>query len=182
MKAVKILALLLALLMVLPMFAACGDQPDETTPPEQGPTNNDREGEEDTVPADLKYNGETITFLVRGGSNMNQYELACEELINDPVYDAIHYRNIDVENRLGVKIKAVAQTDEFPYTEWNNTLSVSVLTNTGDYDGAAFYLSAGTSLAYNHLFIIFPSCPYTGREESSFSPIGAHILQYVLFP
>lgn len=152
MKAVRILALLLALLMALPVFTACGDQPEETTKPTQSEVKDDRDEEADTVPADLKYNGETVTFLVRGGSNMNQYELACEDLINDPVYDAIHYRNIDVENRLGVKVKTVAQNDEFPYTEWNNTLSVSVLTNTGDYDGAAFYLSSGTSLAKDGIY------------------------------
>ncbi|MBO4979414.1 MAG: hypothetical protein J6D16_03310 [Clostridia bacterium] len=152
MKFVRVLALLLALLMLLPAYAACGDKPEETTKAPQSNGNDDRDGEQDTVPADLKYNGETVTFLVRGGSNMNQYELACEELINDPVYDAIHYRNIDVENRLGVKIKAIPRNDEFPYTDWNNALSVSVLTNTGDYDGAAFYLSAGTSLAKEGIY------------------------------
>ncbi len=122
MKFVRVLALLLVLLMLLPAYAACGDKPEETTKAPQSNVDDDRDGEQDTVPADLKYNGETITFLVRGGSNMNQYELACEDLINDPVYDAIHYRNIDVENRLGVKVKAVARNDEFPYTDWNNAL------------------------------------------------------------
>ncbi len=155
MKFAKILSLFLALLMLLSVFAACGNTPDETTdkPKESKPVDeNDRLSEQDTVPTDLKYNGETINFLVRGGSNMNMYELACEELINDPLYDAIHYRNIDVENRLGVKIKAIAQNTDYPNTAWNNTLSVSVLTNTGDYDGAAFYLSSGTSLAKDGIF------------------------------
>ncbi|MBQ7381002.1 MAG: hypothetical protein IJW69_02850 [Clostridia bacterium] len=154
MKTAKILSLFLALLMLLSVFTACGGDPAETSGTEtKKPSNNgDRDSVEDNVPADLKYNGETITFLVRGGSDMNKYELACEEIVSNPVYDAIHYRNIDVENRLGVKVKAIAQNTEFPNTEWNNTLSVSVLTNTGDYDGAAFYLSSGTSLAKEGIY------------------------------
>ena len=171
MKAIRILSLLLALLMVLSVFVACGDQPDDTSAETKAPSgNNDRDQEKDTVPENLNYNGETVTFLVRGGGGMNEYELACEELLNDPVYDAIHYRNIDVESRLGVKVKTVAQSDEFPYTAWNNTLSVSVLTNTGDYDGCAFYLSAGTSLAkegiyYNLLSLVDGEGGYLNFEK-----------------
>ncbi|MBO5306152.1 MAG: hypothetical protein J6B12_05260 [Clostridia bacterium] len=155
MKTARILSLFLALLMLLSVFVACGDKPEESsgvetkTPVGDG---NGRDDEADTVPTNLNYNGETVTFLVRGGSNMNQYELACENLINDPVYDAIHYRNIDVESRLGVKVKAIAQNGEFPWTDWLNTVSVSVLTNTGDYDGCAFYLSVGTALAKEGIY------------------------------
>ncbi|MBE6662539.1 MAG: hypothetical protein E7606_04575 [Ruminococcaceae bacterium] len=156
MKFAKILSLFLALLMLLSMFAACGNTPDETTeqPKESKPVDdeNDRLEEQDTVPTDLKYNGETINFLVRDASNIYKYELSCEEFLNDPVYDEIHYRNIDVETRLGVKIKSIAQKGDYPFTEWNNALSVSVLTNTGDYDGAAFYLSSGTSLAKEGIY------------------------------
>jgi hypothetical protein len=149
MKTIRILSLLLALLMLLSVFVACGNTPEETTAGKtEKPTgDSDRDLIEDSVPLDLNYNGETVTFFVRSDNDLFKYEIACEKLLNDSLYDAIHYRNIDVETRLGVKVKTVAQSDEFPYTAWNNTLSVSVLTNTGDYDGCAFYLSAGTSLA-----------------------------------
>ena len=125
-------------------------EPEPSVKPEGG--EDDVQVLQDTVPADLKYNGEPVTFLVRDGSNMNRYELACESLINDPVYDSIHYRNMDVENRLGVRIRTVYCRDEFPYTNWNNTLATAVLVNTGDFDGAAFYLSAGTSLAKEGIY------------------------------
>ena len=76
-----------------------------------------------------------------------------EELLNEPVFDAIHYRNIDVETRLGLKIKSVAQPGSYEQrNEWNNTLSVSVLTNTGDFDGACFYLSYGVALAKEGIY------------------------------
>ena len=156
MKTARILSLFLALLMVLSMFAACGDTPEETTAKQGGSStsNSDdpRQQIKDTVPTDLYYNGETITFLVREG-DMATYEIACEQLLNDPVYDAIHYRNIDVETRLGLKIKSVAQPGSYEQrNEWNNTLSVSVLTNTGDFDAACFYLSYGVALAKEGIY------------------------------
>ncbi|MBO4979615.1 MAG: hypothetical protein J6D16_04330 [Clostridia bacterium] len=156
MRFTKILSLFLALLMLLSMFVACGNTPAETTGKPGGSVENDDPRQEvaDTVPTDLRYNGETVNFLVRGSSNtMYQYELACEELLNDPLYDAIHYRNIDVETRLGLKIKAIVQPGAYEdRTTWNNSLSVSVLTNTGDYDGAAFYLSTGAGLAKEGIY------------------------------
>ena len=157
MKFAKILSLFLALLMLVSAFAACGGEkkPEETTeaPKESEPEEeNDRLNEKDTVPTDLKYNGETITFLVREGA-ISAYELSCEELRNDPLYDAIHYRNIDVESRLGVKIRSVVQPGSYEQrNEWSNTLSVSVLTNTGDFDGACFYLSYGVALAKDGIY------------------------------
>ncbi len=157
MKTARILSLFLALLMLLSVFTACGNTPDETTSNNGketiSPDDNDRNQEKDTVPTDLKYDGETVTFLVRNERDLTKYELSCEQLVNNPVYDAIHYRNIDVENRLGVKVKSIGQPGGFlDCTAWNNTLSVSVLTNTGDFDGAAFYLSMGTSLAKEGIF------------------------------
>ncbi len=155
MKFAKLLSLFLVLLMVLSVFAACGNTPEETTDQKGSSTENyddPRQQIKDTVPTDLKYNGETVTFLVREGA-LSTYELACEELKNDPVYDAIHYRNIDVESRLGLKIRSIAQPGAYEQrNEWSNTLSVSVLTNTGDFDGACFYLSYGVALAKDGIY------------------------------
>ncbi len=154
MKILRILSLLLVLLMLTSAFAACGGDPVETTGEGKKPIANDRDEIADTVPLDLNYNGETVTFLVRGNSSdSHKYELACEKLLNDPLYDAIHYRNIDVEARLGLKIRTVEQPGTWEdQTEWCNTLSTSVLTNTGDFDGAAFYLSAGAGLAKDGIY------------------------------
>ena len=156
MKKVRILSLFLALLMLLSVLVACGDKPVETTKPAEtvGKVEEDpRQQVKDTVPTDINYAGETVTFFVRNDSDLYKYEIACEELLNDTLYDAIHYRNIDVENRLGLKIKTIEQDGAWgKHTEWNNTLSTSVLTNTGDFDGCAFYLSTGSPLAKEGIY------------------------------
>lgn len=154
MKFVKILSLFLMLLLLISAFAACGGKPVETTGGNKTPTVKDDPDEiPDEVPLDLDYNGESVTFFVRTHDNKFKYELACDNLLNDPVFDAIHYRNIDVENRLGVKIKTLGENGTWEEISlWNERLSVSVLTNTGDYDGAAFYLSASSALAKDGIF------------------------------
>ena len=155
----KILCILLALMMLLPTLASCGDGGDDTTAPSAqttAPKDEDETGRnavKDNVPTDVSYGGEEVTFFQRDGSNLWKYEIACEDLINDKLYDAIHYRNIDVETRLGVKINVVRQTYTVNKADWDNTLSTSVLTNTGDYDGAAIYASQSSPLAKDGIFL-----------------------------
>ena len=154
MKIIRLLSFLLMFLMLVSAFVACGDTPAETTKDNKKPAADNGRGQvEDSVPLDLYYGGETVTFFVRSDHDLFKYELACEKLLNDPLYDAIHYRNIDVETRLGVAIKTIEQYGDFnSRTEWNERLSTSVLTNTGDYDGTAFYLSTGAPLAKDGIF------------------------------
>ena len=140
-------------------FAACGEKPAETTAPSaesKAPAETDpRLAIKDNVPENLKFNGETVTFFSREDQDIYKFEIACEELLNNTLFDAIHYRNIDVENRLGVKISNLRQ---FMYgssatiTAWNQNLSTSVLTNTGDYDGAMIYTSQTSPLAKEGIF------------------------------
>ena len=153
----RLLSLFLALLLLSTGLCACGETPAETTldadttAPET--SENHRDQEKDTVPEDLRFDGETFTFLVRNDREIFAYELTCEQLLNHPLYDAVHYRTIDVETRLGAKIRSVGMPAAYPdYAPWNEALSVSVLTNTGDYDGAAFYLSTGSPLTKQGIF------------------------------
>ncbi len=157
MKTVKAFSFLLTLLMLISAFVACGNTPAETTGKPGGSSvdkpDDDQQEIEDTVPTDLNYAGETVTFLTRDNKEKYKYELACDELLNDTLYDAIHYRNIDVETRLGLKFRTLGRDGSYSnFAQWNEALSISVLTNTGDYDGAAFYLSTGSSLAKDGIF------------------------------
>ncbi len=159
-KVIRGISFLLVCLMLAMSFAACGDQSKTTdSDNESKPLNSTevltgRDAEKDNVPADLNYGGEIVTFFTRVGNDLWLYELACEELKNDPLYDAIHYRNIDVENRLGVKIKTIAQPGAYADIQtWNQTLSTSVLTNTGDYDGAGVYASQSSPLAKDGIYL-----------------------------
>lgn len=160
-KFTKLLCLLLASLMVLLCFAACGgdketttEAPEQTKGPSQDVEETGRDAVKDEVPADLKYTGETVTFLTRDdGSNIFSYDLGCEELMNDTLYDAIHYRNIDVETRLGLTIKTIGQPSlGNNMTTWNNILSTAVLNNSSDYDGATIYASQGSPLAKDGIY------------------------------
>ena len=153
----KFIALALAILMIAACFASCGDKPEETTknPTEtKAPANTDpRQQVEDTVPDDLNYKNETVTFFVRDDQDLYKYEISCEELMNDTLYDAIHYRNIDVESRLGVKIRSIGQSGTYADRKtWNDTLSTAVLTNSSDYDATTFYISQGSPLAKDGIF------------------------------
>ncbi len=156
----KVLSLILALLMLVLCLASCSGGKDTTGAPESTdkPTESEeltgRDAEQDNIPADLSYGGETVTFLYRNTEGPWLYELDCEELMNDTLNDAIHYRTIDVENRLGVDIKTIGQPVYVANcTEWNNALSTSVLTNTGDYDGAAIYTSQSSALAKDGIYL-----------------------------
>ena len=100
-KTRRILAALLASVMLLPSLAACGEatDPADTKAPSQ--TTSAEEAEEsipdDDLPSDLNYRGEEIIFV---SANAMDYD----ELTGDAVEDAIFERNKAVEERLGVEI------------------------------------------------------------------------------
>ena len=173
----KLISLLLALLFVFTALAACGSKPAETTKANvetQTPKETDeRLAVEDNVPTTLSFNGDTVTFFSREDQDIYKYEIACEELLNNTLFDAIHYRNIDVENRLNVKIANVRQMmyGGNNVTLWNQTLSTSVLTNTGDYDGAMIYTSQSSPLAKDGIFynLLTLSPEYGGEGYFDFS-------------
>ncbi len=159
-KLSKILALVLASLMLLTCFAACGDKPEETTAQKDettaAPVTEDpRDAVKDEVPTDLNYSSlsadeKTVTFFQR---TQFPYEIECDEILNDVLYDAIHYRNIDIETRLGIEIATIQQSGGYSErNEWNNTLLTAVLTNSSDYDAAAIYTSTGTMIAKEGAF------------------------------
>lgn len=158
----RIVSFVLALLLLISGLIACGNTSDETKKPQTSDEStkpsdtDDRSTIEDNVPKTLSYASDpnnTITFFVRNDSPKYEFEIACEELKNDTLFDAIHYRNIDVESRLGVKIKTIGQSGTWQArTAWNETLSSAVLTNSRDYDATAFYIRASSGLAKDNIF------------------------------
>ena len=160
MKKVRFLSLVLALLMTVACFAACGGSTDDTTkaPVTNAPefvddgtvTNTqNRQNVKDNVPTDLRFDGEEVVFFVRDSGDFAT-EMDVEKTINDTVTDAIFYRNATVEDRLGVEINQIAQTWES--LSWNGTLRNSVLTKSGDYDAAAIYASQSSALALEGIY------------------------------
>jgi len=102
----KTLAMLLALLTLLALLAACVETPnpengDETT---GGEATTEQDAPLDAIPEDLKFNGEDVVILNRGGMMFARDEVAVPELNSEPVNDAIFNRNIVVGDRLNVNV------------------------------------------------------------------------------
>lgn len=163
------MCLVLALLMTVACFAACGDNGDDTTLPKPVGGQEDETGRnavKDTVPTDLKFGGETVTFFVRDDDEMWKNEIYVEKTTNDTLYDAIYYRNATVEQRLGVTIEQIGQAGNFVASDsWNSTLRNAVLTKSGDYEAAAIYTSTGSALAVEGLYYNILDLPYINLNQ-----------------
>ena len=117
----KIIPLLLALVMVLCVFASCQKEPDATpttTPGDNTPTQGQptvTESGSVTPPEDTKseyekigiptvdYNDSTI-HIFHWNSEMNEFGMTAEETGADPIDNAIFDRNLKTEQLLGVEL------------------------------------------------------------------------------
>ncbi len=150
------LSLCLALLMLALTFSACasGDSGDtqtttaplaETTAPQVGETTAPvDEGPADPLPADLKFDGETVRFLARDRDWMDD-EIAVDDINGEVVNDAIFKRNQTVEDRLGITITTfkTGGTDQYAIS---NLLKTLVLAGTDEYD--IFHNSVYSTIMY----------------------------------
>ena len=130
----KISAFILALITVITCFAACGGTSDDTTVPKQTELNGTdkygREYIEDSIPDDLRFDGETVTFFTRSDGDYWAIEMDTESTINDTVNDTIFYRNATVEQALGITIDQISQPDGWgSHTEWLQSLRNTVSQN-----------------------------------------------------
>ncbi len=153
-KTKRILAALLAALMLMPAMAACDtDTPDtsdtpakqttaadttaaantdtssaDTTAVETEPKETERHEIKDTLPKDLNYGGRTFTIYVGGVHACEDFVLGLEEREGEVVNDAVYERNAKVQDQLGFKMKA----DPFA-VDWSSVgKSVSTLILAGD--------------------------------------------------
>ena len=181
MKTTKILSLLLALIMTVACFAACGgdsssdkSDPKETSTPDTSGTyvpsgsatdTANRASVKDSVP-ELDFSGSKdneVTFFVRNSRDMFLNEMDVEKTTSDTLTDAVYYRNATVEKRLGVEINQIASSAGT--TEWNQMLRNAVLTKSGDYDAAAIYASAGSALAVESLYYNVLDLPHVDLNK-----------------
>ncbi len=154
----RTVSLILVTVFMIGSLVACGGNPDDTKPKDTTAPSTpvDEDPILDSVPTDLRYDGETVTFFTRnseGNVELFDYEICCEELMNDALYDAIHYRNIDVETRLGLEIKQIGQAGAYSVAKtWFETLASAVNTQSSDYDAAAIYSTYGAPYALQNLY------------------------------
>lgn len=104
----QIAALLLALLILLPVFVGCAETetPEVTTEADNGAatTVGDSVPEQttrDTLP-ELNYGGETVHVLYWKDANNNEFYV--EKQDGTPINDVVYKRNANVEKRLGITI------------------------------------------------------------------------------
>ena len=116
----KVLSLILAALMLLPMAVSCAETPEEgantsdnsvltTAAPsgsEVAEVPEETELASKTLPANLKFNGETVTILSRDASFVSD-ELWVDDQNGSIVNDAIFKRNAKVMEQLNVSIESI---------------------------------------------------------------------------
>ena len=111
----KIIALILAIITIAALFAACGDGgktptgSKATTPKQNGAGGDDNVPEDQKINLDLDsidYEGETV-YMVHwdaGSGIYNDFGIAAEEINNDAVNDALYKRNLYTEQALGITL------------------------------------------------------------------------------
>ncbi|MBQ4354494.1 MAG: hypothetical protein IJC71_06340 [Clostridia bacterium] len=141
----KLTAILCALSLLLPL-AGCVEHQDEnpqtnTVTPETTPIEEIEDEDpnalfktvRDDLPADLKLNGRTVTYLSRG-MDKTLKEIHAEEMNGEVVNDAIFQREITVEERLECKIENIAAGVDQHGSELLNLVATSVHANDAAYD------------------------------------------------
>ncbi len=120
----KLLAALLAALLLLPSLTACSETPNaseteqpapaaadpgiaEETVPEE--TEITRENMPDTLPADLDYNGKTFTIYYSNGFNWTELIEGGEEVTGEVVADTVMQSNQSVAERLNIDLQYYAE-------------------------------------------------------------------------
>ena len=150
----RILAALLAALMLVPALVSCSEDTPDTTdttaadtttaPVETEPRETERHEIKDDLPADLNFCGRTFRIYVSIKSANDDFVAGVEEKEGDIVNDAVTDRNMHVEEQLDVKLLS----DGFDWA-WNTVAApVSQLILAGDstYDMFMAHQTGATQL------------------------------------
>ena len=71
-KSLRFICLVIALILITTVLASCGNSDDTTVAKDTNIQNETgRDAVKDTVPADLQFKGETVTFFVRDENALN---------------------------------------------------------------------------------------------------------------
>ena len=149
----KLISLILALIMILPAAVACAESggdnttdapagskaPDGATTVPVPETENpyDENGFlKDRIPGDINYGGEVVNVLY--WSNAKNVEYTAED-DGDSVNASIYYRNLAVEDRIGVTFNWVGEKGDYSQRKEFNNLIASDLSGDCLYDIVSAY-------------------------------------------
>ena len=166
----RVLVLLLCAAMLLP---ACGKDTQSETESiadtdtvqhiETEPEETTRATMRDNLPSDLRYNGETVVYYVRGDENCIA-EFQIEEMTGEVVNDALYQRNIDVSERLNVKLETAVGNGWQAYGATIGAIRASIQASDGAYDVIAGWSAQIPSLSLEGLFLDAQTIPYLDLE------------------
>ena len=183
MKLTRILAALLATLMLVGSFAACGgpvEEPDTTTAPDGTDAATETEGETeltDSLPDDLDYEEDEIVILSRYREGWTSGEIAVKGLISEPVNDAVFERNKAVEERLNVKINSVEEITDDAYVITTKA-STAVHAGTHEYDIIASACYVGVNESINGTFADMRKSLYLDFDKPWWSQGFNEVVEY----
>lgn len=171
--------MLLALLMLLCVFIACakpGDESQDTTtkasdntpdnPSDTTAADTSDVYESDDIPADLNYNGKTITLLYWGDREHEEFEVAKQ--MGENVNDAIFNRNLTIEDRLGIDMAFISTDgDSDNVNNWVKYVNNSISAGGGEFDVFACYslsmaATASKGMCYN---LLDSECEYLNFDK-----------------
>ncbi|MBQ4044075.1 MAG: hypothetical protein IJD06_08780 [Clostridia bacterium] len=165
----KTLALLLAVLTVLPL-AACaqsGGEAETTAPAVTDTaavtetTELLRENTPDNLPDDLDFDGRTFRFAVRDNPDYT-VDISCEangDVVNDAIFD----RNLAVSERLDIGIEAIAVASD-PAGFLNN-VKTSIQAASDDYDVIAGVQHVSLPLAVQNCYLNLMDQPHIDLDQ-----------------
>ena len=162
----KILAVLLALVMLVPMLAACGKNSNS----QDGPQKEIKEETIGVVPPEVDFGGEEFTILCRESNSWGSWEdeIHADEQETDVVNQAVYERNLAVAEGLGVEIKVVAIPGHWTDAEsFTNTFKNSILSGDGAFDIIAAQQAYMANLANTDLYMNMYDVPYVKDDLAS---------------
>lgn len=153
----KITVLILALLMLCTIFASCRKKKDED--PEKTDSGSEAASTQEydswgrkmiysPLDENLKYNKETVTFLVRDVPVCKGQFESTEES-TDRINEAVFNRNLYVQDRLNIKLEFEYAEQGVGNSEYNNRIVQMVMSGLHDYDIASTFAYYSSAMLYS---------------------------------
>ncbi len=151
----KILAILLAVIMALSAFVACGDDPDTPKDTNAVGTGDAGDAGESVTPLevpDTNYGGQEFRILGKGDSQAHwkSVDLTAEEMDSDPISLAVYYRNLAVEEKYGI---VVTEYDVGDYFNQSAEATLSCSSGSDDYDMFSLSPSMAVTVLINNGYV-----------------------------
>lgn len=159
----RLLCLVLAALMSVCVLTACvtgegeneqttpaSQNPSDTTPVDTTPSDEGNEFVSDNVPDELDYANQAITLLY--WADVEHEEFSAADQTGEGVNDAIYYRNMAIEDRLGIKMEFVSTNgDSGEWSNWVKYVQTAVQSGANTFDVMAGYSLSMAATATNGL-------------------------------